>query len=92
VITLLQEWGLPVRQRTVSLAEVIDAHEKGDLLEVFGSGTAAVISSVGELATAHRKIVPGDGKAGELTQRLYSEITAIHYGEKPDTHGWCEEI
>ena len=51
-----------------------------------------MITSVGELATRSRKIQPGNGQVGELTQRLYDEITAIQYGEKPDTHGWIQEL
>jgi branched-chain amino acid aminotransferase len=62
------------------------------LLEIFGTGTAAVISPVGELADKHERIVPGGGRVGELTQRLFNEITSIQYGEKPDPYGWVEEL
>lgn len=92
VLQVLREWKVPVEERPLSLAEVLEADTKGELLEVFGTGTAAVITSVGELATRTRKLQPGGGKVGELTQRLYDEITAIQYGEKPDTHGWIQEL
>ena len=92
VIQLLKDWKLPLVERNISLAELLAADEKGELLEVFGSGTAAVISPVGELATSTRKLVPNGGKVGELTQRLFDELTAIQYGDKPDPHGWVEEL
>lgn len=92
VIRLLQDWKLPLRERSLTFAEVIEAYDKGELLEVFGTGTAAVISPVGELSTATRKLTPNGGKVGELTQRLFDEITAIQYGEKADPYGWTEEV
>ena len=68
------------------------AAEKGELLEAFGTGTAAVVSPIGELASPAKKLQLSSGKVGELTQRLYDEITAIQYGEKPDTFGWTEVL
>lgn len=92
VIRLLQDWKLPVRERNITLDEVKSAHAKGELLEVFGTGTAAVISAVSELSTAKQKFTIGDGKVGEVTQRLYDEITGIQYGERPDPYGWVEVL
>lgn len=91
-LRLLQDWKLPVRERQISIEEVKAAHRSGELLEVFGTGTAAVISAVAELATAHEKFTIGDGRVGELTQRLYDEITGIQYGERPDPYGWVEPL
>lgn len=92
VIQLLRDWKIPVKERAISLEEITSAYDRGELLEVFGSGTAAVISSVGELTSRSRSLKICQGKAGELTQRLYDEITAIQYGDAPDPHGWIEEI
>jgi branched-chain amino acid aminotransferase len=92
VLRLLKDWNLPVNERAVSLAEVMKAGKNGNLLEIFGTGTAAVISPVGELADKHERITLGSGKAGELTQRLFNEITALQYGEKQDPYGWVEEL
>lgn len=92
VLRVLADWKLPVKERPISLQEVVDAHAKGELLEVFGTGTAAVISAVSELSTAHRKLEIGGGRVGEVTQRLYDEITGIQYGERPDPYGWIEVL
>jgi branched-chain amino acid aminotransferase len=87
-LTLMREWGLRVSERAVSIDEVIAAAAAGTLGEVWGTGTAAVISPVGELAYADRRIVVNGGRIGELTQRLYDTIVAIQYGVAPDPRGW----
>jgi len=92
VLEILKSWKLPVVERNISWAEVEAAHAKGELLEAFGTGTAAVISPVGEFSTKTKKLTIGEGRVGELTQKLFDEITGIQYGEKPDTYGWIEEL
>ncbi len=88
VLTLAREWGVKVSERPLALAELTAAHAAGTLREVFGSGTAAVVSPVGELATESSKMVINDGKVGALSLRLYEEITGIQRGTRPDRHGW----
>jgi branched-chain amino acid aminotransferase len=87
-LTLLREWGFRVSERVVSIDDVWDAAGRGTLQEVWGTGTAAVISPVGELAYRGQRIVINGGRIGEVTQRLYDAIVAIQYGTAPDTHGW----
>jgi branched-chain amino acid aminotransferase len=88
VITLLRDWGHVVNERPLGMEELLAAHRGGTLREVFGCGTAAVITPVGELAWKGEAIVVGDGKPGESARRLYDAITAIQYGREPDPHGW----
>ncbi len=92
VLELLKSWKVPISERPVTLAEIQSAYDKGELLEAFGTGTAAVISPIGELATRVRKLALSGGKVGELTQKLFHEISAIQYGDKPDPFGWIEEL
>jgi branched-chain amino acid aminotransferase len=91
-LALMRKWGLKVSERQVSIDEVVEAHGRGRLDEVWGTGTAAVISPVGELAYKGRKIVINGGKIGPLTQRLYDAIVAIQYGQAPDPDGWTLTI
>jgi len=88
VLTLLREWGVPVAERAPSIEELLAARRAGRLAEVFGTGTAAVISPVGELGYRDERVVVNDGRIGPLSKRLYDAITAIQYGEVADTHGW----
>ncbi len=92
VIQLVKHWGLTVKERAVSIDEVIDSAKSGRLKEAFGTGTAAVISPVGQITYKDEDHIVAGGKMGELSQRLYDEIIAIQYREKPDLWGWVERI
>jgi len=87
-LTLLRDWGVRVSERPVTIDEVREAAHKGTLKEVWGTGTAAVISPVGELAYMGERIVINGGMIGELTHKLYDTIVGIQYGTGPDTHRW----
>jgi branched-chain amino acid aminotransferase len=88
VLALTRAWGLRVSERPISIDEVVDAAHSGTLQEVWGTGTAAVISPVGELAYKGERIVVAGGGIGPLTQKLYDTIVGIQYGTAPDPHGW----
>jgi branched-chain amino acid aminotransferase len=88
VLTLAVEWGIRAVERPLSFEELLEAHAGGTLREVFGSGTAAVISTVGELGHADGSLIINEGRIGPIAQRLYDAITAFQYGRVPDTHGW----
>jgi branched-chain amino acid aminotransferase len=88
VLTIAREWGVPVSERRLSIDEIRVAHSNGTLREVFGSGTAAVISPVGELAIEGEHLSINDGKPGALSLKLYEEITGIQRGTRPDRYEW----
>jgi branched-chain amino acid aminotransferase len=88
VLTLARDMGLTVNERPITVDELETAHANGTLREVFGTGTAAVIQSVGTLADASGERTVGDGTPGPIAERLFDAITRIQYGEAPDPHGW----
>jgi branched-chain amino acid aminotransferase len=92
VITLLQGWGVTVRERRLTLEEVVAAHEAGTLKEAFGCGTASVIAPIGEFGNEDLKLVIQDGQPGELSRRIYDTIMGIQYGALPDAHSWMVEV
>jgi branched-chain amino acid aminotransferase len=92
VIQLLKEWGENVNERKVSVDEFVEKHKQGKVLEVFGTGTAALISPVAELNFKGEKLIMNDGKIGELSQKLFDELTGIQYGRKDDTHDWIVKV
>ena len=92
VLRLLADWGVETEERAISIHEVVDAHKNGQLREMWGTGTAAVISPVGELGFGGARMSINDGKIGELTQKLYDTVTSIQYGETNDTHGWTRRV
>lgn len=92
VITLLRDWGHKVTERRYAFDEVIEARTNGTLGEVFGTGTAAVISPVGEFGYKDGSLPTSDGSIGPLAQKLYSTLQSIQYGDSPDPHGWTEAV
>ena len=92
VMELAKSWGLAVTERRISIDEVFAAHEQGQLEEVFGTGTAAVISPVGELSWKGKKIIINDNKTGEFSQKLFDTVTGIQYGTVEDTFDWVTEV
>lgn len=92
VIQMVKDWGMKVTERSLSIDEVIAAAKDGRLNEAFGTGTAAVISPVGQITYRGEDHVVAGSKMGELSQKLYNEIVAIQYGEKEDPYGWREKI
>ena len=87
-IQLLKEWGMPVEERKISIDELYAAYEAGKLEEAFGTGTAAVISPVGELKWGDKVMTINNGEIGPVAQKLYDTITGIQSGKVKDTHGW----
>lgn len=92
VITLCKDWGVPVEERRVSIIEIAEAYERNTLEEVFGTGTAAVISPVGVLRWGDMVMEVNNGKIGGLSQKLYDTLTGIQLGEIEDTRDWIVEV
>ncbi len=88
VLTLLEDWGLPVEERRIAIDEVVAAFRSGELEEVFGAGTAAVICPVASIGFKGEVFQVPTAPPGELTLRLYDELTGIQYGKLADRHGW----
>ena len=88
VLQLCRDWGYEVEERKISVDELIEAAHNGTLEEVWGTGTAAVVSPVGKLRYKDEVFTIGDGGIGELTQKLYDEITGIQWGRREDPNGW----
>lgn len=92
VIRLLRQWNMKVTERLFSIDEVIRAHKSGSLEEVFGTGTAAIISPVGSIHYKEKDYQVANGTTGQLSQRLYDTLLSLQYGNEEDTFGWVERI
>ena len=88
IIALAKELGYEVEERRISIDELVEAHQRGELTEVFGSGTAAVISPVGVLRYNGEDYVINNNETGEITQELYDKYIGIQSGELDDPQGW----
>ena len=92
VIQTARSWGFNVSEKQLSIDEILAASADESLKEVFASGTAAIISPVGQIYYKGKEHVIDNGKIGPLTERLYNEILQIQYGEKEDPFGWRIKI
>ncbi len=88
VLQLARDWGCTIRERRITIDEVVTAGESGALTESFGTGTAAVISPVGEFCYRDKTVRINDGQPGPLAARLYEELQAIQFGRAGDPHKW----
>lgn len=89
-LTLLREWGVKVSERRVSMGELVDAGRSGELREVFGTGTAAVVAPVGELMWGTERVAVA--KDFTVADRLRAAITGVQYGTGEDPHGWATVV
>lgn len=92
VIDLCKSWNMEVEERKVSSEEVYNAAKEGKLEEVFGSGTAAVISPVGTLKFGKEVYEINNGKIGDVSQKVYDTITGIQTGKVEDKFNWIVEV
>ena len=88
VIALAREWGFPVEERKVSVAEIMEGAKNGRLTDAFGAGTAATIASVGSITNDGEEYTLIDPKEREFSQKVLKTMNDIKYGNIPDTHGW----
>lgn len=92
VITMAKSWGIKVVERRISIDEVYESHRTGELKEVFGSGTAAVISPVGQIKYNNNEIVISEGKVGPIASRMFNELMDIQYGKAEDPFDWIHPL
>ena len=88
-LAILRSWGVPVEERAVTLSELVDAGARSELVEMWGSGTAAVIAPISELAWEGHSVRPS---GGDLALRLRAAIEGIQNGTAADAFGWTVPV
>lgn len=92
IIHVLKDWGIEVEERHLSIDDLMAAAKDGRLTEAFGTGTAAVISPIGQLCYKGEEVKINDFKTGELTQKIYDTLTGIQWGKIEDKYNWVYKI
>ena len=92
ILTLARQLGYEVSEERLAIADIFADIKSGKLTEAFGTGTAAVISPVGELCMKGEKLVIGGGQIGPVAQKLYDTLTGIQYGKLPDENHWVTKL
>jgi len=91
-IELLKQRGMACEERLIDIKEIVDGIKSGELIEAFGTGTAAVIAPVGKLHFNGEDLEVNAGTAGDLSQSLYEELLGIQQGEVEDIQGWTVTV
>ena len=91
-VEILRSWGYKVSERALDIQELVDAYHAGTLKEAFGTGTAAVISPIGELKYNDLVMEINHNEIGEISQRLYDELTGIQWGKVEDRFNWSVQV
>jgi len=91
-LELIRDWGIPCEERLITAEELFQAGAAGTLEEAWGTGTAAVVSPIGEMGWKDQHVVVNGGKVGHLTQRLYDTLTGIQWGKECDPYGWTVKV
>ena len=92
ILQLAPALGIQVQERRISLDELVAGIHSGAVTEMFGSGTAAVVSPISEVMVDGHIVEIGGGKPGSISRRIHDEIVAIHRGRAEDRFGWCHPI
>ena len=91
-LEILHSWGIPVSERRISVDELLEAVQSGALEEAFGSGTAAVVSPIGELFIGGQAYTINNNEIGPVAQKLYDQLTGIQWGRIEDPYGWTIKL
>lgn len=92
IIKLLKSQGVNIVERKISVKEIFKAHKKGQLLEVFGAGTAAIVSPIGYLEYQGQGITINNGETGDMTKEVFDKVYGIQTKKYPDPYGWVVDV
>lgn len=92
VLTLASSFGITVEERKIDVVDLMNDIRSRKIKEAFGSGTAAVVTPVGDICYKNENLRVDDGKVGKLTQKLYDTLAGIQTGKIADTHGWIQKL
>lgn len=92
ILEMLRQEGKKVVERKISIDEIYEAYQNGELKEIFGTGTAAVVSPVGELKWGDKIMEVGNGEVGDVTMHCYNKLVGIQTGNVSDDFGWTVKL
>ena len=92
LLQVARDLGISAEEGRISVDEWREGCASGEITEVFGCGTAAVVTPVGHVKGVGTEFTVGDGKAGPITMRLRERLIGVQTGKEPDTHGWMHRL
>ncbi len=91
-IDILKEKNIKVEIRDIYIDEILEAYKKGNLKEVFGSGTAAVVSHISEITHDNTQMVLPPVEKRIISNMLYNEINGLRAGRIEDKRNWLVPV
>jgi branched-chain amino acid aminotransferase len=92
ILKLATSLGLQAYEESLSITEMLSGISSGSITEVFGCGTAAVIAPIGELAFRGKRYHINNHQVGPVANQIYTTLTDIQFGRRPDTFDWIEHV
>ncbi|MGQ2905844.1 MAG: branched-chain amino acid aminotransferase [Neoaquamicrobium sediminum] len=92
ILSILRDSGEAVREEPIAIDELFEAQAAGTLDEVWGTGTAAIVSPVGVIGYRGDEIVIRNGERGPTTEWLYSKLLGVQKGTDGDPQGWRVKV
>ncbi|MCL2781987.1 MAG: branched-chain amino acid aminotransferase [Actinomycetia bacterium] len=92
LLTVAADLGYPVSEDRISVEELHAGAESGEITEMFGCGTAAIVTPIGRVRSARGESLIGDGTPGDVTMRLREQLLGIQTGRLADRHGWLHRL
>jgi len=92
VLTLARDWGLRVEERKISIFEIVEAHEKGILMEAFGVGTAATIAQIVGIGYNGKDYALPPIESRKFSPKVDETLRGIRKSKLEDTHHWMVKV
>ena len=92
VMTMANDMGIKTVERQITIDEIIEKAKSQEVEEVFGVGTAAVISPISHLCYKDEEVAIKDGTTYPLSQELFEKLSGYQYGTIKDPYGWRKVI
>ena len=92
ILELARSWGMETVERKITVDELMEGCKNGTVQEAFMCGTAAVVTPIGGFVRGEEKVVVNHNKIGEMTQKVYDELTGVQWGLKEDKFGWTVKV
>ncbi|HEY1915276.1 MAG TPA: branched-chain amino acid aminotransferase [Streptosporangiaceae bacterium] len=92
LLKLGPDLGIPAEEGRISVDQWRAGCASGEITEVFACGTAATVTPVGAVKSAHGDWTIGNGEPGPVTMALRDELLGIQFGDRGDPYGWVHKI
>jgi branched-chain amino acid aminotransferase len=92
ILELADDAGIKPEERMVAVDELVEGILSGKVTEIFGAGTAAVISPVGRINYQDEEYIVNNNETGYWARKFFDTLTGIQYGELQDRYGWVYKV